>query len=178
MGDIQDGTARILPEGENIVLQALPGEGVQGGKGLVHHENGGVHCQHPGDGGPLFHAAGELPGIALFKALQAHAFHQGPGGFLPLGFGDAPQLHRQQGVRLGDIPYRRKNALDGFSRQTDLAAGGDNLPCQDIQSGGFPTAGGAHQSHQFPLRHGQIDLIQCQQSGTAVGKRKGHGYLF
>lgn len=56
------GTARILPEGENIVLQALPGESVQGGKGLVHHENGGSTASTRAMAARFFMAAGELPG--------------------------------------------------------------------------------------------------------------------
>ena len=79
VGDIENGGAGALPHRQDIVLKALAGKGVQGGEGLVHHQDGGVHRQHPGDGGPLFHAAGELPGIVVLKACQPHFFPSGPG---------------------------------------------------------------------------------------------------
>ncbi len=47
----------------------------KGAKGLVHHERmAGSTASTRAMAARFFHAAGELPGIALFKALQAHAF--------------------------------------------------------------------------------------------------------
>ena len=63
---------------EELVLQALAGDGVHRGEGLVHEQHRGIGAERPGHPDPLALATGELvreaPGVVL--GVEADEFEQ------------------------------------------------------------------------------------------------------
>ena len=57
---------------EQLSIQFVARDFVQGAEGFVHEEQIGLRDQRARDGDPHLHAAGNLPGIVLLKALQTH----------------------------------------------------------------------------------------------------------
>ena len=146
------------------------------------------HRQHPGNGRPLPHPAGELAGIMLLKPGQTHGLHEGPGLLPPLGLGDPPQLHGQghvvhngppgqQGVALGDISHGGQHALHRLTGQQHLSLVHGHLPGQHIQGSGLAAAGRTDQGHQLPLRHRQGHSFQRPHRRPLLGHREGHGNI-
>ncbi len=76
MGDEQHGLAVALPDVEQIVLQPRSGVRVQRAERLVHQQHRGVIGQRAGQRDALLHAAGQLLGIEILKALEADHLDQ------------------------------------------------------------------------------------------------------
>ena len=71
MGDEDDGLADLGLEAEELVLQALAGDRVDGAERLVHEHQRRVGGQGAGHADALALAAGELAGVALAHVARA-----------------------------------------------------------------------------------------------------------
>ena len=65
VGDDDDGLVELALDPQQLVLQPLPGERVDGPEGLVHQQYGRVGGQRPGDADALLLAPGQLPRVAV-----------------------------------------------------------------------------------------------------------------
>ena len=72
MGDEDDRLARLLPEPDQMLVQMVAGDLVEGAEGLVHQQELRLEAEGARDGDPLLHAAGELPGELPLEARQPH----------------------------------------------------------------------------------------------------------
>jgi hypothetical protein len=71
MGYEHHGLGLALEDLQQLLLERLPGLGVQGAEGLVHQQHGRVDGQGPGQTRPLLHSARELEGVGVLEAGQA-----------------------------------------------------------------------------------------------------------
>ena len=65
-----------LRDGEQQVLQVGARLRVDRGQRLVEQQQPRLRGEPAGDGDALLHAAGQLPGIAVFEAGEAHGIEQ------------------------------------------------------------------------------------------------------
>ena len=85
------------PDVDDFGPQRLGRQGVHVAEGLVHEEDLRVHGKRPGHAHALLHAAGELPGIGVLKAGQAHHLDGLLGPFLDLLVGESRGTSRRSG---------------------------------------------------------------------------------
>src|ERR687897_2784056 len=103
MRDEQHRLGGLVPQAQQLLVEVVAHDLVEGPEGLVHQEELRVERQGPRDRGALLHAAGELPGIFVLEALEVDEFELAPRPLAPLGPGEAEDLQRQLDV-LGDRP--------------------------------------------------------------------------
>ena len=158
--------------GEALQIQNRAGDAegcllIQGSSGLVHQKHGGVPQQTPGDGHPLALAAGEPR--AVLPAEVALALLLDDGGKARKLLGPLDLLGRKvpehgDVVPQGAVEHEHVLLHQGDQLVEGLGADGGELPAvvedfprvaavarhKQIQQGGLPRAGSAHQGVAFP----------------------------
>ena len=121
VGDEDDGLADLLLEPQELVLQALAVDRVDGAEGLVHEHQRRIGRQGAGHAHPLPLAAGQLAGIARagLRRVEAHQLEQ-----LVHARRDALLRPAQQVRDGGDVVGRGEvgEEADLLDRVADLAA--------------------------------------------------------
>ena len=148
--------------------------------------------QRAAQGGALLHAARELPGEAVAKALEADRVQQlfGAGAVLVLLAAEvgAIGLHdfqRQQDIVDHRAPGQQVGVLERHARQLDrpgdrgavhdhLAGGRLHQTCDELHQGGFAAARGAHHGDEFALVDVHRAAFECE---GAVHAAIAHGHL-
>ncbi|MNT87713.1 hypothetical protein D3C72_2281620 [compost metagenome] len=65
MGDKYNRLPRLLPDLQQLILQQLPGLGIDSPEGLIHQQYLRIVCERAGNGHALLHAARQLIRIAV-----------------------------------------------------------------------------------------------------------------
>ena len=73
VGDADDRLAQLVLDAEQLVLEPLPGDRVDGAERLVHQHHGRVGGEAAGDADPLLLAAGELARVAAAVLARVEA---------------------------------------------------------------------------------------------------------
>ena len=94
VGDDQDGDAQLRLDVQQQVLELCPGLRVDGGEGLVHHQQPWVAGERSGDRDPLLHPARHLPGVQVCLVPEADRVEALLHARGPLGLG---QLAEREG---------------------------------------------------------------------------------
>ncbi len=136
VGDEQEGEAVLLLEVlEEVHDLGLDGH-VQGGDGLVRHQQLRLHGQGPGDGHPLPLAAGELRRVPVQVArVQPHVVHL-EGGLLPEGAPGGDNALDAQGLG-DDLPHPHALVQAGAGVLKDHLAGALQHPPVGPEGGGI-----------------------------------------
>ena len=194
MGDEQGGLAPGHPA--VLSINVLLGDGVQGGGGLVQHQDGPVLVQGPGQHQPLGLAAGQLH--AVLKDLAAdgggHPLGQGHDLFRQTGLVQAGHdpagvnaLHplghvfRHAGLQHGEVLKHGGEqriigpaviAADVLPVEENPALGGVQKAADQPHQGGLAGAVEAHNGQLFPGVDGQIDMAEGVR--VRLGVPEGH----
>ena len=75
MGDAHDRLAQRPLDAEQLVLETLPGDRVDGTERLVHEYDGRVGREAPGHADPLLLAAGQLARVTVAVARRVEVDH-------------------------------------------------------------------------------------------------------
>ena len=182
MGDEQGGLAPGHPA--VLPVDVLLGDGVQGGGGLVQHQDGPVLVQGPGQHQPLGLAAGQLH--AVLKDLAAdgggHPLGQGHDLFRQTGLVQAGHdpagvnaLHplghvfRHAGLQHGEVLKHGGEQLiigtaviaaDVLPVEEHPALGGVQKAADQPHQGGLAGTVEAHNGQLFSGMNGQIDVVK------------------
>ena len=171
MGDKSDGLLRFQPQLEQLLVQVIAHDLVQGPKRFVHQQQVGVKGQRAGDGSALLHATGQLPGIFLFEPFQIDHL-QGPGDMAGLlgalhahdfqGQGHV-LCHRAPGQQGGCLKHIaivpvQAGLLRGLAVDGDLAASGLFQIGHHAQEGGFSAPGGTDEGNEIALIDREIHV--------------------
>ena len=191
VGDEEVGEAvGALQLGQQVDHLALDGD-VEGGHGLVAHDQAGLEGERPGDADALALATGELVRVALGHAgVERHLVqqlgHAGAGG----GAAAADAVHQQRfGDDLAHGHARVERAvrvleddLDGAAQgaeraavhgseasaaDADLAGGGGLERQQQAADGALAAAGFAHEAEGLARGDGEADILDGADRGTA-----------
>ena len=84
VGDEDDRRPDPLPEAEQLDVEALAGERVEGAERLVEEEHGRLERERPGDRDPLAHPAGELARPRVGPAVEADEAEEVAGAGVPI----------------------------------------------------------------------------------------------
>ena len=112
MRDEDDGAAALLPDPQQLEVQALARHLVESAERLVHQEQRRRKRERTGDRNPLLHSAGELPRVVLLEALQLHEVDQLLDPLDPLPAVPAEDLERQPDVLLHGAPVEEHSVLE------------------------------------------------------------------
>jgi hypothetical protein len=185
VGDEDDGLAQLALEADQLVLEVVSGDGVDGAERLVHQQHrrvGGQGARHPD---PLLLAAGELARVAAVELgrLQAHQVEHllHPVPHPRLGPAEHPG-HQRDVLRDGHV-REEAGRLDGIAdlaaqldrvhpgdvllADADTAGGGLDQPVDHLEEGGLAAAGGADEDHRLP----GLDLHAHVVHGGSGGAR-------
>ena len=157
--------------------------GIQVSGGLVRNDGIGVIHESPGNGHPLLLAAGELRGIVIRLLFEAHQIQHIGNALTDLLVGRSHRPHDEVQVIVdglfGDEPeileddskrpahqrqYPGRDAADGEAIHHDAPGGRHHLAREQLDEGGFPAAGGAHQKHKLPVLDGQRDAPDSRRA--------------
>src|SRR5581483_8396105 len=153
--------------------QFLADLGVHGTEGFIEEQDAGFGGEGAGDGDALALAAGKLVRATFFQAGQTEQFEQFGHARLDVGpfpfFDFEAQLdvleHAhvfEQGVVLEnetDVALLDGDVVDPFAADEDVAIGGNLKTGDHAENGGFATAAGTEQRHQFAFMDGEIYRI-------------------
>ncbi len=168
---------RVVEPGLDLhqgVLHMGAGQGVQRAEGFVHQQHLGLHGQGPGDADPLFHAVGDLIGLAIQGMGHVHQIQimQGPFVPLPPGLGLFEDLiHRQTYIVVDGQPGQQRVVLEHHrSIRTGLghflllqdypALGRLQQARDDVQHGRLAATGVADQGDELALLDLQVHIVQ------------------
>ena len=123
VGDEHDGDAGGGDEARHLVLQAMPGHGVERAERLVHQEDRRLLRQAARDLQALLHAAGELRRVSLGVGGEADRAQQlaDAGSALPLRHAD--RLQRQRHVAGDGAPGQQRACRSPGTRPRPRARG-------------------------------------------------------
>jgi hypothetical protein len=158
VSDHGEGEALLGAKLEGEVLEILPVQGVEGGKGLIHEEQVGPQGEGAGDGGALALAAGDLARVLVRERGNAQALQPGEhirlrsvvmGGVSSvrsIEIADLkPQLHvlpdgrpGEEAIILEDEAGARTRARERQAIDLDGTGGRMEQTCQEIQESGLP----------------------------------------
>ena len=177
MGHEQDGAAGEKAPGG--ALQIVPGDGVEGGEGLVHQDDGGILHHRPGEGDPLALAAGQGvgpfvglirdadPGQQVVRARRVGTDAAQPGAkghILP---------RRQPGQQqillghVGDLAGEIAPAVVPHRR----SGPGLGQPGDEAQQGGLADTRRPEQAGPLPRRERQRQILEQRQAGEIEPRR-------
>ena len=179
VGDEQDGAFLQPVHVTDQVVHDFAGLRIQRAERLVHQQCRGFGQQGAGNGNALLHAAGELAGVGIGEARQAHQVEQGigaAGGRLHVsivahGVADHLELaaeldvlhHRQPGIEavvLEDHGAVDARAVDRLAVEQDLATTQRFQPGDDAQQGGLAAARGPDEGDELVGLDIQVDRLQ------------------
>src|SRR6202035_233886 len=202
VGDQGHRLAEPALELEELLLELLAGEGVEGAEGLVEEDDGGVTGERAGEGRPLALAAGELGrgALAVEAGIEPHQLQHLSRPLPPPARLPAEEPGDQRHV-LEDRPVREEPAVLGHVADTEpeldrievadrapldprLAGSGLHHAVPEPQQGGLARAALADQGQRLAGRHREVDPRQ-RRSAVAVGladadgfERRGDGHVF
>ena len=173
VGDKQGGFAHALRERHELVLQLAADERVEGGKRLVHQQDGRVGGQRARQPDSLLHSAGEFVGIALGPSGQFDGVDGALGGFAALFLVVAANFQRKGHILPHRLVGEQRHVLEDhsdFARadkaqggvahradilalNQDLSGGGLYEPVDVADEGGLAGAGKPHNAKDFAALH-------------------------
>ena len=165
----------LLPQAQQLLVEALARDLVEGGEGLVEEQEPGAGGQGPGDGGAHAHAAGELGREGVGEVGEAHQLEELAH---PSGVRGPAQLQGQSDVAVHRAPGQQGRVLED-EPQVHLAAPGPRPPAVDgelpargfveaghqPQEGGLAAARGSDDGGEPPAPDIQIEAAQRLDAG-------------
>ena len=112
MGDEHDRLAGHVPQAQELLVQHVAHDLVEGAERLVHEQEIGVERERPRDRRPLLHAAGQLPGKFGAKAGKIDQLQSFRDARLALRLGEAHDLERQRDVAGDAAPRIERRGLE------------------------------------------------------------------
>ena len=169
-------------------LDPLLGDGVQGGGGLVQHQNLRIFQEHPGDGDPLLLAAGEhdppFADVAVITVGQLHDLimylgtHRRLHDLLVGGVGPAVAdvlpdgAGKHEHILLDDTDVPAQAALGHIPHvhPVHLYAAGTHVvkPGQQLAEGGLAAAGGTYHRQALAGFNVQVDILQHRHAVAVI----------
>ncbi len=128
VGDKEGGERVALANGEQVVVELVAGDFVQGAERLVEEQEARRHAERPGDRSAHAHPAGELPGKQARRGLEAHQGQHPPNALPPPVGGLAPELERQLDIGGDPAPGQEGRVL---KHEEQLLAGPLGVPARD-----------------------------------------------
>ncbi|MNC27147.1 hypothetical protein D3C75_753100 [compost metagenome] len=179
MGHEQHGSFVALPDIQQHLLHMGPGEGIKRPEGLIQKQHLGVALQGSGNGHPLGHASGQLPGVCFFEACQPYQsdelIHPLPDlGLLQRQIAGDVLLHRQPGKQPGLLennPLLNAGAVNGLPVQQHRSLIALVQPGNNLQQGAFAAAAGADNGDDFPFPDIQGNILK--RLDLALGRKEG-----
>jgi hypothetical protein len=165
----------LRPQGQELVLQRLPGERVERAERLVQQQHARPGDERPGEGRALGHAARELLGQRVGEAGEVDA---ADGGLREVAAFGARQVAEPEGHVLADREPGHQPRL--LEHEPDLARGAAHLAARDAdgaarrplqagdeaEQGALAAARGAHDGHDLASADVEAD---AREGGVAVG---------
>ena len=185
VADEDDGLVQLLLQALHLILQGFPGQGIQGGEGLIHQHDGGRGRQGPQHADALLLAAGELRGVLVGILLHMDQLQHllddlvAPGLVVLQQPGHHADVlgHSHVGEQadllddIADMPpqFHLVLAVDIFSVDADGAGIRLQQAVDHLHGGGFTAAGGADQDHELSIGNGEIQVLQDRGLAIALG---------
>jgi hypothetical protein len=139
VGHEENGHVRLVANPDEVLVEEVASDGVHCPERLVHEEHLAVLSEGACERDPLAHAAGQLMGSVLGKAVEADQFEQLtdlPGA---LAAAPAAQSHQHADVLLNCQPREERRLLEHqggvAGGDGDRAAGGDFQAYDQVQDG-------------------------------------------
>lgn len=192
VGDEDDGGVGAPAQGDQFMLKATTGDGIQRREGLIHEQHPGTHGQCPGDAHPLLLATGKgvRPAIGVFIEADQRQGFDGP--LSAFGARQAKPLEPQldvganaaPGKQAGGLKHHRPGAGAGVvaGGNLHLAGLGSEQAGQCAQQGRFADPRGTHHRHELLWmqrhvdagQHGstvetEADVARSEHRGSGVG---------
>ena len=184
MGDEDAGDVDLVVQAPEPVPELLADLGIDRAEGLVEQQHPGLGGERPGECDPLALAAGELRGVAVPEALQAH---QGEELGDPRGLALAPGALdvEPEGDVLGDrhvaeervvlehepdAPGAGVQVVGAPAVEPDLAGIGRFEAGDDAQDGALAAPGGAEEGDELAARDLQRDVVDGEEVVEALGE--------
>ena len=164
----------LLPEPEELFVEMVAGDLVQGTERLVHQQQFGLERQRAGDRDALLHAAGKLPRELALEAGQIDQFQMMLGALLPLGRAHAHDLERQGDVAQHAAPRVKRRGLEdvAVSARQARPLGRDAVDRDDALGRFFEVGDDAHQRRLAAARWpDQRDEVAVADLEIDVGQR-------
>ncbi|MNQ66294.1 hypothetical protein D3C85_807840 [compost metagenome] len=179
MGHEQHGLLAVAPHPQQQLLHLQARLAVESAEGFVHQQDLRVIGQCAGNGDTLHHPAGQLLGVVVGKAAQAHFVHVVIDDVLALRRRHATPLeaeldvlpHRQpreQRVALEHHAAVRAGAFDLLAANVNLTRGRFGQAGGEIQQARLAAARRPHQHSELLVRHFERHFLQ-RGKGTAIG---------
>ena len=172
VGDEQPGESLGQEQLQRLVVEALPGDLVDGPEGLVEQQHRRLEGEGPGQGAAHLHAARQRAGVVLLEAGQADHLDRRPGQLGPLPSVHAAQLGQQLDVPPDRPPRQEGGVLEHVAEvaAVDVDAAGRRLEQArgDAQQRRLAAAGGPDDRHELAGSDGERDLLD---GAGAVGER-------
>src|SRR5262245_23926199 len=197
VGDEDDGLLRLLPDAQQLKVHLLARERVERAERLVHQDELGIVNERARDRRALLHAAGELVGVSVFLALEAHEREEVAGASAACGHGQTEDFGGQQHVVDHAPPFEQQRRLkhhadvargiERLRRRADLELAGVERveACEKLEQRGLAAAGGPDQRHELARLHverrlGDGEKIRSPRAvdllhGGEVDERFAHG---
>ena len=177
--DIEDGLARPLPEGEQLLHHEGAGLGIERREGLVHQQHRRVHRERARDAHALPHAARELMRVLVLEAAEAHLLDVPAGARRPLRHGQPQLLEAQLDIGLGGTPGKERELLEHrrgerlarapLALEEHLPRAGGQEPGDEAEQGGLAAARGTQDGHELLGHGGEGDVLQRDHVPASAG---------
>jgi len=183
----------------SLVLHELAGLHVEGREGLVHEQDARVQDEHLREGHALSHAAGELVGIAVAEAVEAHAGEPGlalfPGGGPVLAAELEPGDHvvegaapRHEGFGLEHVAGVAIDARERLAQHPHRPSRGTQQAGRRVEQRRLAATRGPDDGDELAVGHGEVHVLHGRVAAAALrgelagdlveGDGDGHGYLY
>ena len=176
MADENDGLAQLLLDVLHLVLQDLPGHGVQGGERLIHQYDRGRGRQGAKHADALLLATGQLGGVFVGIGLHVHHFQKIADDLVAaLFFVFQQSWHHADVLGHGHVG-EQADLLDDIAdvaAQLHLVLGADILSVDadrtavrlqqavdHLHRGGLAAAGRTDQHHELSIRDGEVQVFE------------------
>ncbi|MCY1403393.1 hypothetical protein D9M71_185730 [compost metagenome] len=174
MGHEQHGLLAVAPHPQQQLLHLQARLAVEGAEGFVHQQDLRVVGQRAGDGDALHHPAGQLLGVVVGKAAQAHFIDVVVDNILALRRRHAAPLEAELDVLPHGQPREQRVALEHHAA---IRAGAFHLLAADVDlpRRRFRQAGGEVQQTRFtatrrPHQYGKLLVRHLKRHFFQRGK--------
>ncbi len=99
------------PDALQLVVEEVPGDGVESPEGLVHEQDGTILGEGAGQRDPLAHAPGQLVGPLRSRAVETDEVEKSGDPLLALGPGHATEAEGEVDVALDGEPREQRRVL-------------------------------------------------------------------